>query len=295
MAAKQMLFEDDARAPLAAGVVKLARAVRSTLGPRGRNAVLDKGWGSPKVTKDGVTVAQDIELDDPFENLGAQLVKEAASKTNDVAGDGTTTATVLADGIFREGLKQILAEHDDLEIVGEATNGQELLALLSSPCDVVLLDLSMPGRSGIALLTDVVAKIGSGRVIVLSMHDEHQYVIESLKAGAAGYVTKSSASQQLIQAIRKVANDEMFISATAAQSVLGKAVTVSKVRGDIVETPDGGKALVTVHPSYLLRLPDPDAQKPEYAKFIDDLKIAPHALKDLTKKDLAKKDSAQAA
>ena len=114
---------------------------------------------------------------------------------------------VLADdhAIFREGLKQILAEHDDLEIVGEATNGQELLALLSSPCDVVLLDLSMPGRSGIALLTDVVAKIGSGRVIVLSMHDEHQYVIESLKAGAAGYVTKNSASQQLIQAIRKVA------------------------------------------------------------------------------------------
>ena len=97
MAAKQMVFDDEARAPLAAGVAKLARAVRSTLGPRGRNAVLDKGWGSPKVTKDGVTVAEDIELDDPYENLGAQLVKEAASKTNDVAGDGTTTATVLAE------------------------------------------------------------------------------------------------------------------------------------------------------------------------------------------------------
>ncbi len=92
-----------------AGVSKLARAVRSTLGPRGRNAVLDKGWGSPKVTKDGVTVAEDIELDDPYENLGAQLVKEAASKTNDVAGDGTTTATVLAEAIFREGLKMIAA------------------------------------------------------------------------------------------------------------------------------------------------------------------------------------------
>ncbi|MGE3636916.1 MAG: chaperonin GroEL [Pirellulales bacterium] len=104
-----MVFDDEARAPLAAGVSKLARAVRSTLGPRGRNAVLDKGWGSPKITKDGVTVAEDIELDDPYENLGAQLVKEAASKTNDVAGDGTTTATVLADGIFREGLKMIAA------------------------------------------------------------------------------------------------------------------------------------------------------------------------------------------
>src|SRR5262245_14626047 len=86
--AKQMVFDDEARQPLAAGVSKLARAVRSTLGPRGRNAVLDKGWGSPKITKDGVTVAEDIELEDPFENLGAQLVKEAASKTNDVAGDG---------------------------------------------------------------------------------------------------------------------------------------------------------------------------------------------------------------
>ena len=116
MAAKQMLFDDEARAPLAAGVEKLARAVRSTLGPRGRNAVLDKGWGSPKVTKDGVTVAQDIELEDPFENLGAQLVKEAASKTNDVAGDGTTTATVLADGIFREGLKMIAAGADPMAL-----------------------------------------------------------------------------------------------------------------------------------------------------------------------------------
>jgi chaperonin GroEL len=116
VAAKQMVFEDEARAPLAAGVEKLARAVRSTLGPRGRNAVLDKGWGSPKVTKDGVTVAQDIELDDPFENLGVQLVKEAASKTSDVAGDGTTTATVLAEGIFREGLKMIAAGADSMAL-----------------------------------------------------------------------------------------------------------------------------------------------------------------------------------
>lgn len=114
--AKQMVFEDDARQPLLEGVSKLARAVRSTLGPRGRNAVLDKGWGSPKITKDGVTVAEDIELDDPFENLGAQLVKEAASKTNDVAGDGTTTATVLSEAIFREGLKMIAAGADPMAL-----------------------------------------------------------------------------------------------------------------------------------------------------------------------------------
>jgi chaperonin GroEL len=114
--AKQMVFDDEARQPLMAGVSKLAKAVRSTLGPRGRNAVLDKGWGSPKVTKDGVTVAEDIELDDPFENLGAQLVKEAASKTNDVAGDGTTTATVLAEAIFKEGLKMIAAGADPMAL-----------------------------------------------------------------------------------------------------------------------------------------------------------------------------------
>jgi chaperonin GroEL len=114
--AKQMVFDDEARQPLLAGVSKLARAVRSTLGPRGRNAVLDKGWGSPKITKDGVTVAEEIELDDPYENLGAQLVKEAASKTNDVAGDGTTTATVLAEAIFREGLKMIAAGADPMAL-----------------------------------------------------------------------------------------------------------------------------------------------------------------------------------
>src|SRR6187399_439438 len=111
-----MVFDDDARQPLLAGVSKLARAVRSTLGPRGRNAVLDKGWGSPKVTKDGVTVAEDIELDDPYENLGAKLVKEAASKTNDVAGDGTTTATILAEAIFRQGLRMIAAGADPMAL-----------------------------------------------------------------------------------------------------------------------------------------------------------------------------------
>ena len=114
--AKQMVFDEQARQALAAGVSKLARAVRSTLGPRGRNAVLDKGWGSPKVTKDGVTVAESVELDDPYENLGAQLVKEAASKTNDVAGDGTTTATVLAEAIYRDGLKMIASGADPMAL-----------------------------------------------------------------------------------------------------------------------------------------------------------------------------------
>src|SRR5262245_15246661 len=117
MASKQLAYSDEARQKLLSGASKLSRAVRSTLGPRGRNAVLDKGWGSPTVTKDGVTVAEDIELKDPFENMGAQLVKEAASKTSDVAGDGTTTATVLAEFIFARGLSAVAAGRDPMALV----------------------------------------------------------------------------------------------------------------------------------------------------------------------------------
>src|SRR5437763_536812 len=107
MAAKQLLFDENARQTLLKGVSKLARAVAATLGPKGRNVVLDKKFGSPTVTKDGVTVAKEIELEDPYENMGAQMVREVASKTSDAAGDGTTTATVLAEAIYREGLKYV--------------------------------------------------------------------------------------------------------------------------------------------------------------------------------------------
>src|SRR6201997_1315760 len=109
MAAKQLIFEDTARQSLLKGVSKLSRAVTATLGPKGRNVVLDKKFGSPTVTKDGVTVAKEIELEDAYENMGAQMVREVASKTSDAAGDGTTTATVLAESIYREGLKYVTA------------------------------------------------------------------------------------------------------------------------------------------------------------------------------------------
>src|SRR5512145_3160366 len=107
--AKQIIFEDDARSKLKAGVDALANAVKTTLGPKGRNVALDKKWGSPTITHDGVTVAKEVELEDPFENMGAQLLKEAATKTNDVAGDGTTTATVLAQSIVHEGMRNVAA------------------------------------------------------------------------------------------------------------------------------------------------------------------------------------------
>ncbi|HKT59594.1 MAG TPA: chaperonin GroEL [Gemmatimonadales bacterium] len=116
MAAKELLFNTDARAKLKRGVDALAEAVKVTLGPKGRNVVIDKKFGSPTVTKDGVTVAKEVELTDPIENMGAQMVKEVATKTSDLAGDGTTTATVLAQAIFREGLKNVTAGANPMEL-----------------------------------------------------------------------------------------------------------------------------------------------------------------------------------
>ncbi|HLB12280.1 MAG TPA: TCP-1/cpn60 chaperonin family protein, partial [Dehalococcoidia bacterium] len=107
--AKQVAYDEEARAHLKKGIDTLAQAVKITLGPKGRNVALDKKFGAPTVSHDGVTVAKEIELEDPFENMGAQLLKEAATKTNDVAGDGTTTATVLAQAIVNEGLRNVAA------------------------------------------------------------------------------------------------------------------------------------------------------------------------------------------
>src|SRR5437868_2199056 len=131
MAAKQLLFREDARKALKRGVDTLADAVKTTLGPKGRNVALDKKYGAPVVTHDGVTVAKDIDLPDPFENMGAQLLKEAASKTNDVAGDGTTTATILAKAITSESLKNIQA----------GMNPQILRRGIEKAVEVVVLEL----------------------------------------------------------------------------------------------------------------------------------------------------------
>ena len=139
MAAKDVKFGDDARSKMFAGVNVLANAVKVTLGPKGRNVILDKSFGAPTVTKDGVSVAKEIELDDKFENMGAQMVKEVASQTSDIAGDGTTTATVLAQAILREGLKSVAAGMNPMDLKrgidkGAAAIVQELKKL-SKPCD----------------------------------------------------------------------------------------------------------------------------------------------------------------
>src|SRR5438445_82268 len=134
MAAKQLQFDESARHTLLRGIEKLAKAVKATLGPSGRNVILDKKFGSPTITKDGVTVAKEIELEDPYENMGAQLVREVASKTSDVAGDGTTTATILAESIYREGLRNVTAGANPTSlqrvIIAEDVEGEALATLV---------------------------------------------------------------------------------------------------------------------------------------------------------------------
>jgi chaperonin GroEL len=116
MSAKDVRFSTDARDRMLKGINTLANAVKITLGPKGRNVILDKSWGAPRITKDGVTVAKEIELSDHFENMGAQMVKEVAQRTNDEAGDGTTTATVLAHAIVREGMKSVAAGMNPMDL-----------------------------------------------------------------------------------------------------------------------------------------------------------------------------------
>jgi chaperonin GroEL len=177
MAAKEVRFDDNARSAILRGVNTLADAVKVTLGPRGRNVVIEKSWGSPTVTKDGVTVAKEIELEDKFENMGAQMVKEVASKTSDIAGDGTTTATVLAQALFREGIKLVTAGHDPMEIkrgvdaavetviasikkLSKATKGEEEIAQVGT--------ISANGDEEIGkLIAEAMSKVGKEGVITV--------------------------------------------------------------------------------------------------------------------------------
>jgi len=177
MPAKQLLFNEDARSKILKGVEKLARAVKVTLGPKGRNVVLDKKWGSPTVTKDGVTVAKEVELEDKFENMGAQMVREVASKTSDIAGDGTTTATVLAESIYREGLKYVTAGASPINIqrgILKATesiidNLQKLSRKVKDRSEIAnVATISANGDSSIGeIIAEAMDKVGKDGVITV--------------------------------------------------------------------------------------------------------------------------------
>ena len=181
MAAKEVKFGNSARQKMLAGVNVLADAVKVTLGPKGRNVVLDKSFGAPTVTKDGVSVAKEIELEDNFENMGAQMVKEVASQTSDIAGDGTTTATVLAQAIFREGLKSVSAGFIPMDLkrgIDKATGVIiENLQSLSVPCSD---DTSIAQVGTISANSDVAV----GEVIAEAMQ----------KVGKEGVITVEEAS-----------------------------------------------------------------------------------------------------
>ena len=177
MASKEILFDEAGRARILSGVNQLADTVKATLGPRGRNVVIERSWGAPTVTKDGVTVAKEIELEDKFANMGAQMVKEVASKTSDTAGDGTTTATVLAQAIFREGAKMVAAGHNPMELkrgmekavekivealkkISKPTKGQKDVAQIGT--------ISANGDEFIGkLIADAMEKVGKEGVITI--------------------------------------------------------------------------------------------------------------------------------
>lgn len=187
MIAKEIKFGEEARRALERGVDKLANTVKVTLGPKGRNVVLDRKFGSPTITNDGVTIARDIDLDDPWENLGCQLVKEVATKTNDVAGDGTTTATVLAQAMIKEGLKNVAAGAnpmimrrgiekavqavvDEIKAISQPVETKEAIAQVAA--------ISADDQEIGALIADAMEKVGRDGVITV---EESQSVGTSLE------------------------------------------------------------------------------------------------------------------
>jgi chaperonin GroEL len=262
--AKLLSFDEEARKSLLEGVSKLTKAVASTLGPRGRNAVLDKGWGAPKVTKDGVTVAEDIELEDPFENMGVQLVKEAASKTSDVAGDGTTTATVLAEAMYREGLRFIAAGADPMSLgrgVQKAVNSVvDDLKKLAKPVEAknkkaIETVATIAGNNDPdigQILADALMKVGKDGVITVEegRHVTTQVELVEGMQFDRGYlsphfVTDEDRQECILENCRILIYEEKISSAKALVPLLEK-VSKGNIQLLIIAEDIEGEALATL-------------------------------------------------
>ncbi len=260
--AKQILFEDEARRKLKTGIDILAEAVKTTLGPKGRNVALDKKWGAPTITHDGVTVAKEIELQDPFENMGAQLLKEAATKTNDVAGDGTTTATVLAQAIVTQGLKNMAAGANPMLL----KQGIELAA--AKVVDSIRLSaVQVKGRDDIAhiasisaadkeigeLIADVMDKVGKDGVVTVEESKGLAFEVKYVEGMQfdRGYlspylVTDTETMQAVLNDPYILIHDKKISTARDIVPILEKLVQVGKRDIVIICEDIDGEALATL-------------------------------------------------
>src|SRR5512134_3306248 len=262
MAAKQLVFSEDARRKLKNGMNIVANAVSATLGPKGRNVAVDRKFGSPTVTHDGVSVAKEIELEDPFENMGAQLLKEAASKTNDIAGDGTTTSTVLAHAIVNEGLKALEAGYNPMLLkygIMQATETVvEELRKMSVKIDTKEEIASVATNSAADeeignLIADVMDQVGKDGVITVeeskSMADEKEFV-EGMQFDrgylSAYFITASDKMEAVINEPYVLINEKKISAAQDIVPILEKMVQIGKRDLVIIAEDIDGEALATL-------------------------------------------------
>jgi chaperonin GroEL len=260
--AKQLAFSEDARRKLKRGVDTLATAVATTLGPKGRNVALDKKFGAPTITHDGVTVAKEIELEDPFENMGAQLLKEAATKTNDIAGDGTTTATVLAQNIVNEGLKNVAAGANPMLLKRGIEAGTEALSMAIS--DMAVSIDSMEDIASVAaisaqeqeigdLIAQVMDKVGKDGVITVeesqSLQFEQEYVdgMQFDRGYLSPYfITDTDSMEAVIEDAYILIHDKKISSAQDLVPILEKLIQSGKRNLVIIAEDVDGEALATL-------------------------------------------------
>ncbi len=259
---KQIVFKDDARRRLLQGVDALANAVSTTLGPKGRNVALDKKFGAPTVTHDGVTVAKEIELEDPYENMGAQLLKEAATKTNDIAGDGTTTATVLAQAIVNEGLKNVTAGANPMLLkrgimaAAEVVAGhiREQATLIETKEEIAMVASTSAQDSDIGnLIAEVMDKVGKDGVVTVEesrgLADETEYV-EGMQFDrgyiSAYFVSNPEAMEAVIQEPYILIYDKKISAAQDIIPVLEKLIQIGKRELVIIAEDVDGEALATL-------------------------------------------------